>query len=64
MMSLNAVFMNLGMLLASVAGGIALDLYGYQTLALILGGLGVLGAVVWVTLVRDPCKKQETKFPS
>ena len=43
MMSLNTTFMNLGMLLASVAGGVALDVYGYQALALILGGLGVAG---------------------
>jgi predicted MFS family arabinose efflux permease len=59
MMSLNTAFMNLGMLLASIAGGIALDIYNYQTLALILGGLGVVGTVVWVSLVRDPCKAQK-----
>ncbi len=59
MMSLNTAFMNLGMLLASIAGGIALDIYNYQTLALILGGLGVVGTVMWVTVVRDPCKAQK-----
>jgi predicted MFS family arabinose efflux permease len=59
MMSLNTAFMNLGMLLAAIAGGIALDIYNYQTLALILGGLGVVGTVVWVSLVRDPCKAQK-----
>ncbi len=57
MMSLNTTFMNLGMLLASLAGGVALNLYGYQSLALILGGLGVLGSVIWITLVNEPCKK-------
>ncbi len=56
MMSLNTTFMNLGMLLASLAGGVALDLYGYQSLALILGGLGVLGSVIWITLVKEPIK--------
>ena len=58
MMSLNTTFMNLGMLLASFAAAFALDLYNYQTLALILGGLGVVGTVIWVVLVRDPCKTQ------
>jgi MFS transporter, DHA1 family, inner membrane transport protein len=56
MMSLNTTFMNLGMLLASFAAAFALDLYNYQTLALILGGLGVVGTIIWVLLVRDPCK--------
>lgn len=64
MMSLNTTFMNLGMLLASVAGGVALDVYGYQALALILGGLGVVGTVIWVTLVIDPCKGQKQNPPS
>ncbi len=58
MMSLNTTFMNLGMLLAAIAGGIAINIYNYQTLALILGGLGVAGTAVWVSLVRDPCKAQ------
>ena len=58
-MSLNSTFMNLGMLSASIAGGIALDLYNYQTLAVILGGLGLVGTVVWIVLVKDPCKISE-----
>jgi predicted MFS family arabinose efflux permease len=58
MMSLNSTFMLLGTLLASVGGGIALDIYNYQTLALILGGLGIVGTVVWIVLIRDPCKIQ------
>lgn len=61
MMSLNTTFMNLGMLSASIAGGIALDLYNYQTLALILGGLGIIGTVVWISLVNDPCKIQKAE---
>lgn len=63
MMSLNTAFMNLGMLMASIAGGIALDYYSYQTLALILGGLGVLGTVIWIFLVKDPCKTQKQNLP-
>lgn len=57
MMSLNTTFMNIGMLVASLAGVYALNLYGYQSLALILGSLGVIGTVIWITLVKEPCKK-------
>jgi len=59
MISLNTIFMNLGMLMASLTGGIALNLYNYQTLALLLGGFGVTGTILWVTLVKDPCKTQK-----
>lgn len=63
MMSLNTAFMNAGMLLASVAAGIALDFYSYQTMALVLGGFGIVGAVIWVTLVKEPCKTQRQNSP-
>ena len=61
MSSLNAVFMNIGMLLASIIGGLTLNNFDYQALGMVLGGLGVLGAVVWVTLVKEPCP---TTLPS
>jgi len=54
--SLNGAFANAGMLLASIAGGIALNLYSYQTMAVLLGSFGVIGTVLWITLVKDPCK--------
>jgi predicted MFS family arabinose efflux permease len=56
MMSLNTTFMNLGMLLASLVGGIVLNLYSYQVMGIVLGALGVVGAVVWIGLVKEPCK--------
>ena len=56
MISLNTIFMNLGMLLASVTAGIAIDLYGYQSMALILGSFGVTGAIIWLSLVKDTTK--------
>jgi predicted MFS family arabinose efflux permease len=59
MTSLNVTFINLGMLTASIAGGVALNIYNYQTLALVLGGLGVAGTAIWVFLVEDPCKTQK-----
>jgi DHA1 family inner membrane transport protein len=56
MMSLNSVFMNFGMLLASISGVLAIDLYGYQSMALILGSFGIVGSIIWISIVRDPCK--------
>jgi predicted MFS family arabinose efflux permease len=56
-MSLNTAFMNVGMLMSSLIGGFALNAYGFQVLGLILGSLGIVGTIVWVTLVKDPTKK-------
>lgn len=56
-MSLNTAFMNGGMLLASLIGGFTLNIYGFQVVGLILGSLGIVGTIVWVTLVKDPIKK-------
>ena len=56
MMSLNTAFMNVGMLLSSLIAGVMLNSYGYQAVGLVLGSLGILGAVVWIALVKDPCK--------
>lgn len=60
MMSLNGAFMNGGILLASLSGAIALNLYNYQTVSLVLGSIGIAGTVVWVFLVKDPCKTQKS----
>jgi hypothetical protein len=45
-----------GMLLASITAGVMLNLYNYQSVGLALGSFGLLGAVVWITLVKEPCK--------
>jgi DHA1 family inner membrane transport protein len=58
MMSLNTAAMNLGILLASVVGGAILNLFNYQTMALTLGGFGVLGLILWVSMVKDPTKNK------
>jgi len=55
--SLNAAFMNVGMLVASMLGGFTLNSFGYQALGMVLGGLGLLGTVVWIALVKDPVKQ-------
>jgi len=54
MMSLNTVFMNIGMFVASLIGGFMLNGYGYQALGLVLGSLGIVGTIVWITLVKEP----------
>jgi MFS transporter, DHA1 family, inner membrane transport protein len=55
--SLNAAFMNVGMLVASLLGGFTLNSFGYQALGMVLGGLGLLGTFVWIALVKDPVKQ-------
>ena len=57
MMSLNTAFMNVGMLLASLIAGLMLNVYGYQAVGVVLGSLGILGAVVWIAFVKEPVKK-------
>lgn len=56
MMSLNTAFMNAGMLLASLTAGVMLNIYSYQAVGLALGTFGLFGAVIWVTLVKEPCR--------
>ena len=55
--SLNAAFMNVGMLVASLLGGFTLNSFGYQALCMVLGALGLVGTVVWIGLVKDPVKQ-------
>jgi predicted MFS family arabinose efflux permease len=64
MTSLNAAFMNLGMLLASLVAGLVLNLYSYQILGVVLGVLGILGAAVWIVLVKEPIKEAKSLTPS
>ena len=55
MMSLNTAFMNVGILVASLIAGFLLNSYGYQAVGLVLGSLGLVGAIIWITLVKEPC---------
>jgi MFS family permease len=53
MMSLNTAFMNLGILLASLTAAIVLN---FQAIGLALGFFGILGAMVWIAVVKEPVK--------
>jgi DHA1 family inner membrane transport protein len=59
MMSLNTAFMNVGMLLASMSAAIVLNPPppNYSALGVTLGSFGLIGAIVWVTMVKEPVKK-------
>jgi predicted MFS family arabinose efflux permease len=59
-MSLNAVFMNIGMLASSLIAGFVLNNYGFQAVGLALGSLGLTGVVVWVALVKEPCAPKKS----
>jgi predicted MFS family arabinose efflux permease len=54
MSSLNTVFYNGGMLLATIVANFFIIGSDYQIMAVILGGLGVVGMVVWMAFVKDP----------
>jgi predicted MFS family arabinose efflux permease len=58
-MSLNAVFMNIGMLVSSLIAGSVLNIYGFQAVGLVLGSLGIVGVVVWASLVKEPCAQKK-----
>jgi MFS family permease len=54
MSSLNTVFYNGGMLLATIVANFFIIGSDYQIMAVILGGLGVVGMVIWMAFVKDP----------
>ena len=56
MMSLRVAFAGIGSAVGVAIGGIVLSLYDYQTIALILGTLGIVGSFILLAAARDPCK--------
>jgi MFS family permease len=56
MMSLHSASSFLGYALGTGVGGIALVYYGWGTLGLVLGGLGIVATTIYVVLARDPTK--------
>ena len=62
MVALNTIFLNVGTLSASITGGMALNFYNYQTMALVLGGFTSIGLFMWIMLVDDPTKSRITSM--
>ncbi len=58
MVALNTTFFNIGTLLASITGGLTLNFYNYQTMALVLGGFTSIGLFIWIMLIDDPTKSR------
>ena len=55
MMSLRVAFAGIGSAMGVALGGVVLALYNYQTIALVLGTIGVVGSLVLLFLAKDPC---------
>ena len=55
MMSLRVAFAGIGSAIGVALGGVVLALYNYQTIALTLGTIGVVGSLVLLFLAKDPC---------
>jgi DHA1 family inner membrane transport protein len=64
MMSLNAAFYALGSALGSGIGGMALLLYGWESMGLALGAVGLAAAVIVQVLAEDPTRTKALKNSS
>lgn len=58
MVALNITLLNFGTLLASITGGLVLNFFNYQAMALVLGGLSSIGLFIWIMFVDDPTKNR------
>jgi len=56
MMSLHSASSFLGYALGTGVGGITLLYSGWETLGIVLGGLGIVATAIYVVLARDPTK--------
>lgn len=54
MMSMSQAAISLGSAVGAAVGGMALDWYGYDVLGAVLGGLGIIAAVVFLFATREP----------
>lgn len=58
MMSIDTAVINIGSALGTVVGGVALLYLNYEGLGSILGAIGIVAAVVFSLLAKDPTKSQ------
>jgi len=59
MMSIDTAALNFGSAVGTVVGGLALLLFGYEGLGIILGALCIVGAIIWGLFAIDPTMTSE-----
>jgi predicted MFS family arabinose efflux permease len=52
---LRVAFAGIGSAIGVAIGGAVLGLFNYQTIALTLGAMGVVGSFVLLLMAKDPC---------
>ena len=57
-MSLNFASILLGMTIAPIIGGLLLDLFSFEAMAITLGSTGFIAAAIFYFLTKDPIKTQ------
>jgi predicted MFS family arabinose efflux permease len=58
MMSIDTAVINVGSALGTMAGGLALLLLSYEGLGSVLGATGILAAIIFCFLAKDPTRSQ------
>lgn len=58
MMSMSQAAASLGGAVGAAVGGFALDWYGYDVLGALLGGMGIVAAVVFLFATREPAREK------
>jgi len=57
MMSIDSAAANSGSALGAAVGGFVLLSFGYESLGLVLGMVGIIATIVYYLLTTDPCKR-------
>jgi len=61
MMSMGSAATSLGSVVGASVGGVALIYFDYEVLGSILGGMGIISAVVFQLLTTDPTRNKDSK---
>ncbi len=55
-MSIDTAVINAGAAIGTIAGGLALIYLNYEGLGIVLGAIGIIAALVFSILAKDPTK--------